>query len=67
MHCVQAAIVQIAPIHDVEGPGLDGQDIQHVDIVHLAVADVNEAGNAAAQMRQSRRSLASASVVRRAA
>ena len=52
MHRVQACKVKVAPIHDIEGPGLDGQDIQNVDIVHLAVANVNEAGDAAAQIQQ---------------
>ena len=33
--------VQVTPIHDVEGTGLDKQQVQHIDVVHLAVGDVD--------------------------
>ena len=52
MHFVQPGEVQIAPIHDVKSPSLKRQDIEHVDIAHLAVADVNEAGDTATQVQQ---------------
>ncbi len=52
MHRVQPREVQIAQIHDVEGPGFEGQNIEHIDIAQLAVADVNEAGNGATQIKQ---------------
>jgi hypothetical protein len=42
---VEPLIVQVAPIHDVEGAGLDKQQVQHVDVVHLAVGDVDEGGD----------------------
>ena len=42
MHRIQPREVHIAPVHHVEGTGFDGQDIQHLDIVQLAVADVDE-------------------------
>ena len=35
-----------------EGSCLYRQDIEHIDIAHLAVADVNEAGNGAPQIEQ---------------
>ena len=52
MHLVQPRKVQIASVHDVESTRFDGQDIEHIDVSHLAVADVNEAGNAATQIQQ---------------
>jgi hypothetical protein len=52
MHWVKTVEVQIAPIRDAEGPGFYWQDIAHIDIARLAVADVNEAWNAATQIEQ---------------
>ena len=52
MQRVQPGEVHIAPIHHVEGAGLDRQDVQHVDVVQLAVADVDEGGDRAAQVQQ---------------
>jgi len=52
MHREQPGKVQIAAIHDVESPSLKWQDIEHIDITHLAIADVNEARDAAAQVQQ---------------
>jgi len=52
MHRVQALEVQVAPIHHVEGPRLHGQDVEHVHVVQLAVADVDERRNGAAQVQQ---------------
>ncbi len=34
--------VDVAAIHHIEGPWLQDQDFQHIDLVHLAVADVGE-------------------------
>jgi hypothetical protein len=42
MYHVQSSEIQVSTIHSVEGPGLNGHDIEHVDITHLAVAYVNE-------------------------
>ena len=36
-----------APIHDVKAASFGYQDIGHIDLVHLAVADVNESWNIA--------------------
>ena len=52
MHRVQALEVQVAPIHHVERPRLHGQDVQHVHVVQLAIADVDERRNRAAQVQQ---------------
>ena len=52
VHGVQAREVQIASIQQIERSRLDGQRIQSVHLVHLAVADVNEAGNIAPQIQQ---------------
>ena len=52
MHRVQALEVHVAAIHHVEGSGLHGEDVQHIDVVQLAVADVDERGNRPAQVQQ---------------
>ena len=52
MHFVQAGEIQIASIHHVKRARFDGQDVEHIDIPHLAVADVDERGNCAAQVQQ---------------
>ena len=52
MHSVQPHEVQIAPVHDVETARLDKKDVQHIDIVQLAIADVDKRGNRAAQIQQ---------------
>jgi len=52
MHREQTLEVYVAPIHHVEGPGFHGQDVQHIHIVQLAIADVNERGDRAAQVQR---------------
>ncbi len=52
MNDVQPAEVQISPIQQIEGPSFDRQVVQHIDLVGLAVGDVNEAGNGAMQVQQ---------------
>jgi hypothetical protein len=52
MHRVQAPEVHVAAIHDVETARLDEQQVEHVDIVQLAIADVDEGWNGAAQIEQ---------------
>ena len=39
-----------APIHDVEAAGFGDQEIEHIDLVHLAIRDVNEGWDVAAQV-----------------
>jgi hypothetical protein len=41
VHREESSKIQVAAIHDLKGSSLDGQDIQHVDFVHLAVADTS--------------------------
>src|SRR3989338_10841442 len=47
-----ASEVGEAAIHDVKAAGFGYQDVEHIDLVHLAVADVNEGWNIAAQIAQ---------------
>ena len=48
----QAGEIQIAAIHDAERSCFEGQHIQHVDLVCLAVRDMDEGGDVAAQVEQ---------------
>jgi len=41
-----------ASIHDVKAARLGNQDVEHIHLVHLAVVDVNEGRNIAAQVEQ---------------
>src|SRR5665213_1508931 len=49
---VEPLKVQVPPIHDVEGAGFDKQQVQHVDVVHLAVGDVDEGRDRPPQVEQ---------------
>ena len=51
MHLEKASKVQVAWVHDVERSWLQDQVVQHIDLVHLAVADVNEGGNRASEVQ----------------
>ena len=48
----QSLEIQVATIEQVIGARLDVQQVQGVDLVGLAVADVNECGDTAAQVQQ---------------
>jgi hypothetical protein len=52
MHLKQASKVDVASVHYIKRPWLQNQDVQHIDLVHLAVADVNECGNRAPEVQQ---------------
>ena len=52
MQRIEAGEIDIAPIHDVEGTRLRYQQIECVDVRHLAVGDVNEGRDGAAQIQQ---------------
>src|SRR5208282_21428 len=52
VEAVQPLEVEKAPIHDVERAGLGQQLIEDVDLVHLAVADMDEGRDVAAQVEQ---------------
>lgn len=49
MQPVKPGEIEIASIHDVDRPGLDHQDVEYIDIAQLAVGDVDEGGDIAAQ------------------
>jgi hypothetical protein len=49
---VQPRKVQLPAIHDVKRSGFQGQDIQGVDLVELAVWDVNESRDIAPKIQQ---------------
>jgi len=42
MYLEEPAEVQVTPIHHVKRSCFDGQDVEHLDVAHLAVADVNK-------------------------
>ncbi len=48
----QSLEIQVAPVEQVMGTRLDVQQVQGVDLEGLAVADVNESGDGAAQIQQ---------------
>jgi hypothetical protein len=52
MHLEKACKVQVASVHDVERSWLQNQEVQHIDLVHLAIADVNEGRNRASEVQQ---------------
>lgn len=52
MHLEQACNVYVASVHDVERVWLQDKDVQHIDLVHLAVADVDEGRNRASEVQQ---------------
>ncbi len=52
MQAMQSGEVEIAAIHDVKRPGFGNDLVENVHIVHLAIADVDEAGDVAAQVEQ---------------
>jgi hypothetical protein len=47
MQAMQLLKVDVAKIHDVERTGFRHQNVEEIDLVPLAVADVNEAGDVA--------------------
>lgn len=49
---IQAFEVQIGAIHHIEGARLGQQDVQHIDVVQLAVRDEDEGWNRAAQVEE---------------
>ena len=52
MQCIEALEVQVSAIHHVEGTRLGHKQVEDVDIVELAIADMDEGGNGAAQIEQ---------------
>jgi len=52
MHLEEPTKIQITPIHHVKRARFDRQNIEHFDIAHLAIADVDKGGNGSAQVQQ---------------
>ncbi len=52
MHLKQASKVVVASLHHVERTRLQDQDVQHIDLVHLAIADVDKGRNRASEVQQ---------------
>ena len=49
---IESFEIDVGPIHDVERTRLDQQDIEYVDIVPLAVGDMDKAGYVPLQIEQ---------------
>jgi hypothetical protein len=49
---IEPGEIQVASIYQVESAGLQQQIVQHIDLLRLAVGDVDEAGDIAAQIQQ---------------
>ncbi len=52
MYSVKSSKIQIATMHHLEGLGLNWYEVEHVDFVQFAVADVNERRYSAARVQQ---------------
>jgi hypothetical protein len=52
MQHMKSCEIDVAPIHNVDRSRLQEQEIERVHVVQLAVGDVDDARNAAAQMEQ---------------
>ena len=52
VNVIQPAEVQISPTHQVECSSFERQVLQHIDLVGLAIGNVNEAGDGAVQVKQ---------------
>jgi conjugal transfer/entry exclusion protein len=52
MQHMKSCEIDVAPIHNVDRSHLQEQEIERVHVVQLAVGDVDEARNAAAQIEQ---------------
>ncbi len=52
MNLKQASKVDVADVHYIKRVWLQDQNVQHIDLVHLAVANVNEGGIRAPEVQQ---------------
>ena len=50
---IESFEIEIAPVHDVKGPGFWNQLVEDIVIVKLAVADMNEGWNVSLQIEES--------------
>ncbi len=53
MQGIKTCEIQVAAIHDIERTRFDRHEVQHVDFVHLAIADVDKRWDCAPQVQQS--------------
>lgn len=51
-HVVQSGEVEIASVEDVKRTGLDGKQIQHIDVVNFSRCDMHPTGNVSPQVEQ---------------
>lgn len=49
---IKAAEIDIAPVHEVEGSGFQGQLVQDSDVVNFAAGDMDKTRNTAAQIHK---------------
>ena len=52
MNDMQTSKVEITPVHDVKGTGLDDEGIQQVDVVALSLGDLDDGGDRTPQVQQ---------------
>lgn len=52
VHGIQPSEVQVPAVHHVKGACLDRHEVEHVDLVLLAVADVDKRRDCASQIQQ---------------
>ena len=52
MQLVESDKIQITPVHHVKRACFDGQNIQDIDFVQLAIADVNKGGDSPSQIQE---------------
>src|SRR5436305_7187337 len=52
MQTVEAAIIKVASIHDVEGARFGNYLVENVDVVDLAIGHMNEAGEISPHIQQ---------------
>ena len=53
MELEQPGVVYISSVHNVERAGLYGHDVQHIDVVHLPVADMDKRRYVSPQIQKS--------------
>ena len=48
----QTSKVEITPVHDVKGAGLDDEGIQQIDVVAFSLGDLDDGGDRTPQVQQ---------------
>lgn len=52
MNAMKTPIIEVAPIHDVEGTGFDQELIQNVNVVHCSIRDEDEGRDASPEVQK---------------